>query len=212
MGIIKDRFRVKADEIATEIKELLKENGNKVIGEVTLSQIYQGMRGITGLVTETSLLDAQDGIRFRDYSIPELRQKLPKAPGGSEPLPEGLFYLMLLGELPSEEEALHISSVWQRRSHVPNHVFDTIEALPVSTHPMTQFVIAIMALQTESQFTRKYAKGMNKKDYWEAVFDDSMDLIARLPRVAAYIYIANIKMGNTYNPMACSTGPGTLPT
>ena len=200
MGIIKDRFRVKADEVAVEIKEILKEHGNKKIGEVTLSQIYQGMRGITGLVTETSLLDAQDGIRFRGYSIPELREKLPKAPGGSEPLPEGLFYLMLIGELPTEEEAHHISSVWQRRSHVPNHVFDTIEAVPVSTHPMTQFVIAIMALQTESQFTKRYAKGMNKKDYWEAVFDDSMDLIARLPRVAAYIYRRKYKNGEHIQP------------
>src|SRR5690606_32613002 len=162
MGIIKDRFKVKADAVAAEIKEILKEHGDKVIGEVQLSQIYQGMRGITGLVTETSLLDAQDGIRFRGYSIPELQEKLPKAPGGSEPLPEGLFYLMLVGELPTEDQAHHLSSVWQRRSHVPNHVFATIEALPVSTHPMTQFVIAIMALQTESVFAKKYAEGMAK--------------------------------------------------
>ncbi|MFM7837999.1 MAG: citrate (Si)-synthase, partial [Chitinophagaceae bacterium] len=77
MGIIKERFKEKADHASAEIKELLKEYGNKVIGEVTLSQIYQGMRGMTGLVTETSLLDAQDGIRFRGYSITELQQKLP---------------------------------------------------------------------------------------------------------------------------------------
>src|SRR3954467_7571648 len=98
MGIIKDRFKEKADKVSVEIKDLLKEHGNKIIGEVQLSQIYQGMRGMTGLVTETSLLDAQEGIRFRGYSIPELQQKLPKASGGSEPLPEGLFHLMLVGE------------------------------------------------------------------------------------------------------------------
>ena len=200
MGIIKDRFKEKADLQSAEIKELLKEHGNKKIGEVTLSQIYQGMRGITGLVTETSLLDAQDGIRFRGYSIPELSEKLPKAPGGSEPLPEGLFYLMLVGELPTEEDVQHLTSVWQRRSHVPNHVFATIEALPVSTHPMTQFVVAIMAMQTESSFSKRYAKGMSKKDYWEAVFDDSMDLIARLPRIAAYIYRRKYKNGEHIQP------------
>lgn len=200
MGIIKDRFKEKADKTAIEIKALLKEHGEKKIGEVTLSQAYQGMRGITGLVTETSLLDAQEGIRFRGYTIPELREKLTKAPGGSEPLPEGLFYLMLVGDLPTDEDVHHISSVWQRRSHVPNHVFATIEALPVSTHPMTQFVVAIMALQTESQFSKLYAKGMNKKDYWEAVFDDSMDLIARLPRIAAYIYRRKYKNGEHIQP------------
>ena len=200
MGIIKDRFKEKADVLAAEIKDLLKEHGSKKIGEVQLAQIYQGMRGMTGLVTETSLLDAQEGIRFRGYSIPELQEKLPKAEGGNEPLPEGLFYLMLVGELPTEEEAQHVTDVWQRRSHVPNHVFATIEALPVNTHPMTQFVVGVMALQTESQFAKRYAAGMSKKDYWEATFDDSMDLIARLPRIAAYIYRRKYKGGDHIQP------------
>jgi citrate synthase len=197
---IKEKFKVKADNLNAEIKDILKEHGSKKIGEVTLSQIYSGMRGMTGLVTETSLLDPQEGIRFRGYSIPEIQQKLPKAPGCSEPLPEGLFYLMLLGELPKEVDVNELTANWQRRSHVPNYVFDAIEALPVSSHPMTQFVVAIMALQTESQFAKKYAEGLNKKDYWEAVFDDSMNLIARLPRVAAYIYRRKYKNGDHIQP------------
>ena len=200
MGIVKDRFKAKADAVSVEIKDLLKEHGNKKVGEVTLSQIYQGMRGMTGLVTETSLLDSKEGIRFRGYTIPELQDKLPKAPKGTEPLPEGLFHLMLLGELPTDDDVHHITSVWQRRSHVPTHVFNSIEALPISSHPMTQFVVAVMALQTESVFAKKYAAGMNKKDYWEAVFDDSMDLIARLPRVAAYIYRRKYKSGEHIQP------------
>lgn len=201
MDVIKHKFKQKADLLSAEIKELLKEHGNKKIGEVTLAQVYQGMRGITGLVTETSLLDSQEGIRFRGYSIPELQAQLPKAPDGSEPLPEGLFLLMLHGgTIPTDDEVQHLTSVWQRRSHVPNHVFATIEALPVSTHPMTQFVVAIMALQTESEFAKSYANGMNKKDYWDAVFDDSMDLIARLPRIAAYIYRRKYRKGEHIQP------------
>ncbi len=201
MDVIKERFKARADIVTTEIKEILKEHGNKKIGEVTLTQIYQGMRGITGLVSETSLLDANEGIRFRGYSIPELQKKLPKAnEGGDEPLPEGLFYLMLIGELPAPEDVNRVTSIWQRRSHVPNYVFDTIESLPVSAHPMTQFVIAIMALQTESHFAKKYAAGMNKKDYWDPTFDDAMDLIARLPRVASYIYRRKYKEGEHIQP------------
>ena len=200
MADIKESFKAKADVVGAEIKALLKDHGDKKIGEVSLSQIYQGMRGITGLVSETSLLDAQEGIRFRGYTIPELQIKLPKAKHGTEPLPEGLFHLMLLGELPTEEDVQLLTSVWQRRSHVPNHVFATIEALPVNTHPMTQFVVAIMALQTESSFSKRYAEGMNKKDYWEATFDDAMDLIARLPRVAAYIYRRKYKGGEHIQP------------
>jgi citrate synthase len=200
MGIIKDRFKAKSDAVSVEIKNLIKEHGDKKIGEVTLSQIYQGMRGMTGLVTETSLLDAQEGIRFRGYSIPELKEKLPRAASGGEPLPEGLFYLMLIGELPTEEDVHHLTSVWQRRSHVPNHVFATIDALPINTHPMTMFVTGIMAMQTESNFAKNYAKGMSKKDYWESVFDDSMDLIARLPRIAAYIYRRKYKNNEHIQP------------
>jgi citrate synthase len=200
MATIKERFKAKSDGLSAEIKDIIKEHGSKKIGEVTLAQIYQGMRGITGLVTETSLLDAQEGIRFRGYSIPELQQRLPKAAGGTEPLPEGLFHLMLLGELPTESDVHDITANWQRRSHVPNHVFAAIEALPKDSHPMTQFVVAIMALQTESKFAERYAKGMAKKDYWEAVFDDSMDLIARLPRVAAYIYRRKYKNEDHIHP------------
>ncbi len=210
MGIVKERFKAKADIAGAEVKDLLKEHGAKKIGEVTLAQIYQGMRGITGLVTETSLLDAQEGIRFRGYTIPELQEKLPKAPGGSEPLPEGLFYLMLVGELPTEDDVEHLTTVWQRRSHIPNHVFATIDALPIATHPMTMFVTGVMALQTESNFARRYKEGMNKKDYWEACFDDSMDLIARLPQIAAYIYRRKYKGNDQIQPNGLLDWAGNL--
>ncbi len=200
MGQIKEKFKVNADKLNEEIKAILKDNGNKVIGELTLAQAYQGMRGILGLVTETSLLDSEDGIRFRGYSIPELVEKLPKAPNGKQPLPEGLFYLMLIGELPTHEDVDHISSTWGRRSHVPNYVFDAIESLPITTHPMTQFSIAIMALQNESVFAKAYGEGINKKEYWDYTYEDTMNLIARLPRIAAYIYRRKYKNGDHIQP------------
>src|ERR1700753_1389932 len=135
MGYIKDRFKAQADEHNKEVKSIVEQFGNKVVGEVTLAQVYQGMRGIPALITETSLLDSNEGIRFRGFSIPELREKLPHAEGGNEPLPEGLFYLRLIGEVPTHEDVDHVSATWARRSHVPNHVFDVIESFPVSAHP-----------------------------------------------------------------------------
>jgi citrate synthase len=200
MGYVKDSFKAKADEQLKEIKSIIEQHGNKVLDKVTVAQAYQGMRGIPGLVTETSLLDSNEGIRFRGFSIPELREKLPKAEGGSEPLPEGLFYLMLVGEIPSHEDVDHISATWARRSHVPNHVFAVIEALPVSTHPMTQFCAAVLALQTESKFAKAYEEGMSKKEHWSYVYEDSMTLIARLPRIAAYIYRRKYKNGEHIQP------------
>lgn len=200
MGYVKDRFKEIADKQSAEIKKIIAEHGDVSLGEVTIAQAYQGMRGIPGLITETSLLDANEGIRFRGYSIPELREKLPHTEAGKEPLPEGLFYLMLMGELPSQEDVDHISATWARRSHVPNHVFDVIESLPVSTHPMTQFSIAVLALQTESKFAKAYNEGISKKEYWAYTFEDTMTLIARLPRVAAYIYRRKYKNGEHIQP------------
>ncbi len=200
MGYIKDLFKEKAVEQSKDVKSLLEQHGDKKIDEVTLSQIYSGMRGITGLVTETSLLDANDGIRFRGYSIPQLREKLPKADNGSEPLPEGLFHLMLIGELPSQQDVEHISATWARRSHVPNYVFNVIESFPATAHPMTQFTAALLALQTESKFAKAYKEGISKKDHWAYVYEDTMTLIARLPRVAAYIYRRKYKNGDHIQP------------
>ena len=200
MGYVKDLFRVKADEQSKEIKSIIEQYGNKKIEDVTIAQVYQGMRGITGLVTETSLLDANEGIRFRGFSIPELREKLPKAEGGTEPLPEGLFYLMLIGEVPSHENVEHISATWARRSHVPNYVFDVIESFPVGSHPMTQFTAAILALGTESKFAKAYNDGINKKQHWDYIYEDTMTLIARLPRIAAYIYRRKYKNGDHIQP------------
>src|ERR1041384_5102374 len=180
MDRIKEKFAKKALPLANEIKRFVKEHGTHVLGNYTIEQVYQGMKGMIGLVTETSKLDPNEGIRFRGYSIPELREKLPKAPVGTEPLPEGIFYLMLTGELPSQEEVLNLGNNWARRAIVPKHVFDTIDKLPASTHPMTMFSIAVMAMQTESLFAKAYKEGINKKDYWEYTYEDSMNLIARL--------------------------------
>lgn len=188
MDTLKDKFAAKAIPMAKDIKTFAKEYGDRIVSKVTIASIYGGMKGVTGLVTETSKLDADEGIRFRGYTIPELREKLPKAPGGFEPLPEGIFYLMLIGELPAYEDVVNISNNWARRSIVPRHVFDTMDALPEKTHPMTMFSIAVMAMQTESVFAKAYHEGIAKSKYWEYVYEDAMTLIARLPRVAAYIY------------------------
>ncbi len=200
MDTLKDKFAEKAIPAAAELKSFIKDHGDKKLGEYTVAQTYQGMKGIIGLVTETSKLDPEEGIRFRGYSIPELREKLPKAPKGFEPLPEGIFYLMLMGELPSKEDVMNIGNSWGRRAIVPKHVFDTLDNLPASTHPMTMFSIAVMAMQTESEFAKGYQKGINKKNYWEYVYEDAMNLIARLPRVAAYIYRKKYHGGHHIEP------------
>ena len=188
MDQLKQLFYEKSQQTANEVKELLKVHGNTRVDDVNLDQVYGGMRDITCMIWEPSLLDSEEGIRFRGYSIPELREKLPHAPNSKEPLPEGLFWLMLVGEIPTGEQVKWITDNWVQRSNIPDYVFRTIDALPVDTHPMTQFSVGILAMQKTSVFAQKYAAGMKKSDYWDATYEDSMNLIARLPRIAAYIF------------------------
>ena len=171
------------------VKNLVKKHGDDIIQNVTLGQVLTGMKGMVSLLTCTSKLDAEEGIRFRGYSIPQLRELLPKVHDDGEPLPEGLFYLMLTGELPNKEDVNHISEQWALRAQgIPAHVFDVVNALPKDAHPMIQFNTAILAMSTESQFRKAYLTGMDKKDYWDPTYEGVMDLIARLPVIAAYIY------------------------
>ncbi|MDA3929875.1 MAG: citrate (Si)-synthase [Prolixibacteraceae bacterium] len=191
MEYIKNRFYEKAIKCTTAYNKLKKEHGDKVIAEVTIGQVLTGMKGVPSLITDTSKLDPNEGIRFRGHSIPELREKLPRLSPDGEPLPEGLFYLLLIGEIPEAEDVHNLSKDWSTRSHVPQHVFDVIDAMPKNAKPMTQFTAAITSMATESVFQKAYRSGINKKYYWDFMYDDVMNLIARLPRIAAYIYRRN---------------------
>jgi len=188
MEYIKNRFYEKASKDLARFQQVRKEYGDVVLGEVTIDQVLSGMKGIPALLTETSKLDANEGIRFQGYSLPELQEKLPKLENDGEPLPEGLFYLMMIGEIPEKEDVLNISKDWATRAHVPQYVFDVIDALPKNSRPMTQFSSAILAMAYDSVLQKAYRAGVNKKFYWDFMYEDVMNLIARLPRIAAYIY------------------------
>jgi len=171
-----------------EVKEFRQKHGATNLGNTTIDMMYGGMRGMKALICETSVLDPDEGIRFRGHSIPECQKLLPKAPGGEEPLPEGLFWLLITGQVPTEANVNAISKEWARRASLPTHVVNMLNSFPSNMHPMSQFSAAITALNTESRFVKAYAEGVNKATYWEHVYEDSMDCIAKLPTVAAIIY------------------------
>ncbi len=201
MSEFKERFAQRAEKMRNEYQDLKKNHSEVDLGNYNIGQVLGGMRGMIGLLYDTSALDPEEGIRFRGYSIPELREKLPKVPGGTEPMPEAIFYLMLMDELPSYEDADMVTRTWRSRSDVPNHVFTMLDGLPMNTHPMTQFSMAVMAMQSESMFARAYQDGASKANLWEYMFEDVMTLIGRLPRIAAYIYRRTYKNGDHIAPL-----------
>lgn len=170
------------------VKKLVKEKGNVVIDKVTIDQVYGGMRGSMVLVSDISYVDPSEGIRLRGFSIPEVLEKLPKPVNSHMPFVGGLYYLLLTGEMPTKEQACQVEKEWADRSEIPDYVFNILKALPKKTHPMTLFSIAVQSLQTQSEFTQRYHEGMHKDEYWVTMLEDSLNLTAKLPVIAAYIY------------------------
>lgn len=177
------------------IQNLLQQHGSDVIDQVTVEQAYNGMRGINSMISEISHIDPQMGIRLRGYTIPEVLDLLPRAEGTSYPLAGGLYFLLMVGKMPTFNDAMMVENEWKKRSEIPAYVFNILRALPGDTHPMTMFSQAILAMQHESSFSKKYQNGaLTKADYWKETLEDSLNLTAKLPAIAAFIY--NIKYGN----------------
>jgi citrate synthase len=193
---LKEKFAAKMVPMRERVQKILKEHGEMKVGDVSVAQAYGGMRSVKCMVWETSALDPIEGIRFRGFTIPELREKLPKAPGGAEPLPEGIFYLLLTGDLPTNDDVKEITKEWQKRSALPKYLLDTLKSLPKDMHPMTQFSLGILALQKDSIFEQRYRKGMSKVEHWDPMYEDVMNLLAKLPSIAGFIYRRSYKDDN----------------
>lgn len=185
--ILHDKISAQLPAWRERMKVLAKDHADVVVDHVTVGQIVGGMRDIKSLLTDVSFVDPAEGIRFRGMSIPEVLKKLPKARGGKMPLVGGLFYLLMVGEVPTKEEAWEVEAEWGKRAVVPDHVYKMIKSMPKETHPMTLFSQAVLALQNNSVFAQKY-HSMKKDEYWAAALEDSVELTAKLPVIAAFIY------------------------
>lgn len=188
MPELKKRLYEKIVDQRVKVKALLKEYGGVKIGDVTVAQAIGGARGVKCLVTDISYLDPDEGIRFRGYTIPETLERLPKVPGSEMPYVEGHLYLLLTGEVPTLEDVEMVTEDMKRRQEVPQYVYDTLRALPRDTHPMTMFSVATEAMQRESEFVKAYNKGIRKFDYWDPTYEDGLNLLAKLPGIASFIF------------------------
>ena len=223
MPSLKEKFVQKMGPMQERVQKLNKEFGELKISDVSIGQAYGGARSVKCMVWETSALDPQEGIRFRGYTIPDLQAKLPKAPGGTEPLPEAVFYLLLTGDIPTYEDCVAIADEWRKRSTLPKYLLDVMKAVPADTHPMTQFALAILQLQKDSVFAERYRIGIHKKEYWDPTYEDVMNLLGKLPGIAAFIYRRSYKGdkhipadpkldwgGNLAKMLGCSNDPAFL--
>jgi citrate synthase len=69
---------------------------------------------------------------------------LPNAVAQGEPLPEGLFWLLMTGELPTNAEFKSIHDEWNERGKLKDETVNFILSLPRDTHPMTMLSMAVL--------------------------------------------------------------------
>ncbi len=199
MSTLKQKLQEKIEGWRPRTTRLVKEYGDVKLGEVSIGQAIGGMRGVKCLVTDISYLDPFEGIRFRGYTIPEVLEKLPKF-GHDYPTVESFFYLLLTGDIPTEQQAEEVVEEFKARAKVPQYVFDVINAMPEEAHPMVMFSAAILSMEKESLFAKKYKEGISKMDYWDPTYEDAMNLLAKLPEIGAYIYRKKFKGGEIIAP------------
>ena len=182
------------------VTNLVRHRGSHKIDEVTIEQAFGGMRGVQALVSDISNVDPSKGLLLRGYTIDEVLENLPRIDGSEYPLAGGLYFLLLVGELPNLDEAMMVEDEWKKRSRIPEYVIDVIRTLPIDTHPMTLFSTAILSMQRESLFAYQYQEGIAKTDYWQPTLEDSLNLTAKLPALAAFIYNLKYRGGEYIAP------------
>jgi citrate synthase len=188
MATLQERLDELVPKWRAERAKLLKEKGQKVISEVTVAQTFGGMRGVKGMICDTSVVDPNKGLFIRDHFLLDIMDLWP----------EQTFVLLLTGEIHERESDLIRSfrAEIDKRAWLPGYVYNVLEAMPDDSHPMCMLDTGILVLQRESTFRKMYDKGMRKEDYWKATLDDSLNLLAKIPMLAAAVYRLRYKKGD----------------
>ena len=180
------RLQELVPEWRAERAAILKDHGNVKLSDCTIAQAYGGMRGVKSMICDTSLVEPDKGLIIRGYPLLDIKDLWP----------EETFYLLLTGELPDEAAKKDMMAEYDKRSAVPEYVWDVLYAMPDDSHPMAMLDTAILVMEKESVFRKWYDKGMVKEEYWIPMLEDSLQLLAKLPSVAAGVYRIRYKKGD----------------
>lgn len=183
--MLKEKLAKQFPQLKAEIGAFVKEHGDKEVSKVTLAQAYGGLRGVKGLVCDTSEVPPDKGLIIRGIELKHITEKLP----------EEILWLLLTGELPNEAELKDLQKDLRAREDVPQYVWNVLDSMPADSHPMAMFNTAILVMQKESKYAKRYSEGMKKDDYWDPTYEDALDIIAKLPAIGAYVYRKRFNKG-----------------
>ncbi len=173
-----------------DVESLLKNNGSSVISDVTLTQAYGGMRGVKGLVCDTSSVSPDTGLIIRGKPLLDI----------IDILPEQVFFLLLADEMPDEDALTNLQSQLSEHAVVPDYIWTILNSMPEDSHPMAMLNTAVLAMEKESVFRKNYDKGMSKKDFWKPMLEDGLSLIAKLPAIGAGVYRIRFQKSGLIEP------------
>src|SRR4030042_6183098 len=117
MAKLKDKLAQQIPAVKADLKNLVTEHGKKVISEVTVEQAYGGMRGVKGLICDTSVVPPDKGLIIRGRPIADIKNELPEA----------VFYLLVTGEMPDKEGLEDLKKDFRKRSTVTDYVWKVLE-------------------------------------------------------------------------------------
>ena len=182
MSILLKKLEEKIPSWRDDVRSLISNSGSSIISEVTLKQAYGGMRGVKGLVCDTSSVSADTGLIIRGKPLLDI----------IEILPEEVLYLLLTGDLPNSTALNELQSNLQEHAVVPEYIWTILKSMPKDSHPMAMFNTAVLAMEKESVFRSHYDEGINKNDFWKPTLEDGIRLIAKLPALGAAIYLPSL--------------------
>ncbi len=190
--LLKEKLSALIPEWRDEIKGIVKGHGDLKISEVNIAQAYGGMRGVKGMVCDTSEVPPDKGLMIRGIPLNELTDQNP----------EVIFWLLCTGEMPNDAELADLQAEYSKRGEVPQYVWDVLEAMPKDSHPMCMLDTGILVMERESLYVKRYNEGMTKMEYWEPTLEDSLNLLAKLPSLAAGVYRMRFEKGDriVYDP------------
>ena len=187
---LKEKLGEMIPKLREERAALMKNHGDVKISEVTMAQAVGGMRGVKGMVCDTSVVEPDQGLIIRGKPIMKIKDKWP----------EEIFWLLITGEFPSEDELKVIQQELKDNGEVPAYVWKVLKAMPKTSHPMAMLDAAILTMENESAFRREYTKGVHKNDYWISTLEDAMRSLGTIHTIAAGVYRIKYFKGDMIEP------------
>lgn len=215
---LQQQLAATASEKQQRLQGIKTNYGTTQIGTVTPQNVIGGMRGLTALLTETSVLDAHSGLKLHGITMRDLLlEKLPKMNEKHEyPSVESLLWFLLTSKIPTAAQVSLMqrclyemslstsvatkggesnipitteSYTEERFFRVPAVLPAVLKSIPQDGHPMVSLAAASASLSNNSFFRKSTEAGLfNKKELWKPALVDALTLFVRAAVTAAHIY------------------------